>query len=65
MLDTLLGDVVARGRTVVMTSHNLDRAANLAQRIDILSKGVIAASVKSAEIDPLGLSELYHTVTHV
>ena len=45
MLDTLLRDVAERGRTVVMTSHNLDRAADLAQRIDILSKGVIAASV--------------------
>jgi heme exporter protein A len=64
MLDTLLRDVAARGRTVVMTSHNLDRAAELAQRIDILSKGVIAASVKQAEIDPLELPKLYRSVTH-
>jgi heme exporter protein A len=64
MLDTLLRDVAARGRTVVMTSHNLDRAADLAQRIDILSKGVIAASVKRAEIDPLELPKLYRSVTH-
>ena len=64
MLDTLLRDVAVRGRTVVMTSHNLDRAADLAQRIDILSKGVIAASVKRAEIDPLELPKLYRSVTH-
>lgn len=64
MLDTLLRDVAARGRTVVMTSHNLDRAADLAERIDILSKGVIAASVKRAEIDPLELPKLYRSVTH-
>ncbi|HEY46465.1 MAG: sodium ABC transporter ATP-binding protein [Anaerolineae bacterium SM23_ 63] len=64
MLDTLLRDVAARGRTIVMTSHNLDRAADLAQRIDILSKGVIAASVKRAEIDPLDLPKLYRSVTH-
>jgi heme exporter protein A len=64
MLDALLRDVAARGRTVVMTSHNLDRAADLAQRIDILSKGVIAASVKRAEIDPLDLPKLYRSVTH-
>jgi heme exporter protein A len=64
MLDALLRDVAARGRTVVMTSHNLDRAADLAERIDILSKGVIAASVKRAEIDPLELPKLYRSVTH-
>jgi heme exporter protein A len=64
MLDTLLRDVAARGRTVVMTSHNLDRTADLAQRIDILSKGVIAASVKRTEIDPLELPKLYRSVTH-
>lgn len=64
MLDTLLRDVAARGRTVVMTSHNLDRAADLAERIDILSKGVIAASMQRAEIDPLDLPKLYRSVIH-
>jgi heme exporter protein A len=64
MLDTLLRDMSARGRTVVMTSHDLDRAADLAQRIDILSKGVIVTSVKRAEIDPLDLRKLYRSVTH-
>jgi heme exporter protein A len=65
MLDTLLRDVAARERTIVMTSHNLDQVADLAARIDILSKGVIAASVKRAEIDPLDLPKLYRSVTHV
>jgi heme exporter protein A len=64
MLDTLLRDVATRGRTVVMTSHNLDRAADLAERIDILSKGVIAASIRRDEIDPLDLPKLYRSVTH-
>ena len=32
------------GRTVVMTSHDLARAADLATRFDVLSRGVIAAS---------------------
>jgi len=64
MLDDLLRQVVTRGRTVVMTSHDLSRAASLAPRIDILSRGVISASVRSAEIDPLQLPTLYHSVTH-
>jgi heme exporter protein A len=44
MLDTVLREVAARGRTVVMTSHDLARAEELATRFDVLSRGVIAAS---------------------
>lgn len=39
MLDTVLREVAARGRTVVMTSHDLARAADLATRFDVLSRG--------------------------
>jgi heme exporter protein A len=44
MLDKVLRDVAARGRTVVMTSHDLARVEDLASRFDVLSRGVIAAS---------------------
>jgi heme exporter protein A len=44
MLDDVLQAVAGQGRTVVMTSHDLARAENLATRFDILSRGVIAAS---------------------
>ncbi len=44
MLDDVLRTVAARGRTVVMTSHDLARAEDLATRFDVLSRGVIAAS---------------------
>jgi heme exporter protein A len=44
MLDDVLKTVAGQGRTVVMTSHDLARAENLATRFDILSRGVIAAS---------------------
>jgi heme exporter protein A len=64
MLDGVLKEVAAKGRTVVMTSHDIARAADLASRIDILSKGIIAASVSAAELDPLQLSEFYRSVTH-
>ncbi len=59
MLDGVLREVAARGRTVVMTSHDLARAADLASRFDILSRGVIAASVQRAEIDPNNLLAFY------
>lgn len=45
MLDQVLREVAARGRTVVMTSHDLARVENLASRFDVLSRGVVAASV--------------------
>jgi len=51
MLDTVLGEVAARGRTVVMTSHDLARAADLASRFDVLSRGTIVASIRWDEMD--------------
>lgn len=64
MLDDALRQVAARGRTVVMTSHDLNRAADLASRIDILSRGRIAGSLPKAEIDLARLPEIYRAVTH-
>jgi ABC-type multidrug transport system ATPase subunit len=44
MLDDVLRSVASLGRTVVMTSHDLARAEDLASRFDVLSRGTIAAS---------------------
>jgi len=63
MLDEVLRRVAIAGRTVLMTSHDLPRAADLATRIDVLSRGVIAASVPQSEITPAGLIDLYRQVT--
>jgi heme exporter protein A len=59
MLDKVLRDVAAMGRTVVMTSHDLARAADLASRFDVLSRGVIAASVQRRDIQPDSLLAFY------
>jgi heme exporter protein A len=59
MLDSVLREVAARGRTVVMTSHDLARAADLASRFDILSRGVITRSVQRTEIDTDNLLAVY------
>lgn len=59
MLDGVLRQVAATGRTVVMTSHDLARTADLASRFDVLSRGVVAASVKRSEIDPNQLLAFY------
>ena len=59
MLDNVLREVAARGRTVVMTSHDLARTADLASRFDVLSRGTITASVSSGEIEPEQLPVFY------
>jgi heme exporter protein A len=59
MLDTVLREVAARGRTVVMTSHDLARVADLVSRFDVLSRGVIAASIQRSQMDPNNLLAFY------
>lgn len=59
MLDDVLRSVAAQGRTVVMTSHDLVRAEDLATRFDILSRGVIAASATSADLKKTNLLSFY------
>jgi len=59
MLDEVLQTVAAKGRTVVMTSHDLVRAEDLATRFDILSRGVIAATATSNELQQSNLLTFY------
>jgi heme exporter protein A len=59
MLDKLLLDVAGRGRTVVMTSHDLARVENLATRFDVLSHGVITASTGRDKLGKYNLLDFY------
>jgi heme exporter protein A len=59
MLDEVLKTVAAKGRTVVMTSHDLARAEDLATRFDILSRGVISASASRKEMRKTNLLSFY------
>ncbi len=59
MLDDVLRSVAAKGRTVVMTSHDLARAEDLATRFDILSRGVIVASARHEDIKNTNLLAFY------
>ena len=64
MLDGVLRDVAARGRTVLMTTHDLARALVLADRLMILSRGVIAYSARRDEVDPAGFAPTYASVVN-
>ncbi len=59
LLDAILQQVAAGGRTVVMTSHDLARAADLATRFDVLSRGAICASARRTDLPPDGLLAFY------
>ena len=59
MLDDVLKTVAAQGRTIVMTSHDLARAEELATRFDILSRGVIAASTTRRQLKKTDLLTFY------
>ncbi|MGH2619346.1 MAG: heme ABC exporter ATP-binding protein CcmA [Anaerolineales bacterium] len=64
VLDGLLTQVSSEGRTVLMTSHDLVRAARLASRVDILFGGVIGRSVRRGELPADDLANAYRQVTH-
>lgn len=59
MLDEVLNSVAAKGRTVVMTSHDLSRAEDLATRFDILSRGVITTSATQKQLKKTSLLDFY------
>lgn len=62
VLDELLKASHAEGRTILMTTHDLTRAATLPTRIVILSRGVIGYDQPTG-IEPLELAALYTEIT--
>ena len=63
MLHELLATVGTKGRTVLMTTHNLERGLSMGDRVAILAKGRIAYE---ADKDALGVESFrevyYHSV---
>ena len=59
MLDDVLKAVASKGQTVVMTSHDLARAEDLATRFDVLSRGVISASASRRDLKRTNLLAFY------
>jgi len=51
--------VTNRGRTVVMTSHDLSRIEALATRFDVLTRGNVRASIASSALPQDGILGYY------
>ncbi|HJS29317.1 MAG TPA: heme ABC exporter ATP-binding protein CcmA [Anaerolineales bacterium] len=64
MLDGILRKVALQGRTILMTSHDLVRAAELASRFEVLSRGRIAASAPRSALGGAGLLDFYRDALH-
>lgn len=62
-LDEVLRGVAARGRTVLMTTHDIPRGLALAQRVAILSGGKIAYEARCDGLDALTFATIYSEVT--
>lgn len=62
-LDGLLAEVHADGHTIVMATHDLNRAAALASRVVILSRGTVGFDEPTSALTPAGLASVYSEVT--
>ncbi len=58
-LDGILSEVMARGRTVLMSTHDLSRGLALSGRVAILSQGKIACEAPNQGLDAAALTALY------
>ena len=63
LLEEVVGDAAARSRTVLMTTHNLERGLALGHRIAILSGGRIAYQESLASVDASALRDIYFRYT--
>jgi heme ABC exporter ATP-binding subunit CcmA len=52
LLDALIVDAAGRGRTIVLASHEADRASNLADRTVTMAGGVVVPGPSLAESEP-------------
>ncbi len=64
-LDDLLLNARNETHTIIMATHQLERAVRLADRIVILQKGTVGYDAPTATIDPMQLVTDYATITGI
>ncbi|MEZ4518594.1 MAG: heme ABC exporter ATP-binding protein CcmA [Chloroflexota bacterium] len=62
LLDELLREQAALGRTILMITHDLGHGLGLADRLVILYRGQIAREVSRSEINPAAVYDVYSQV---
>ncbi|MBZ0302036.1 MAG: heme ABC exporter ATP-binding protein CcmA [Anaerolineae bacterium] len=64
-LDDLLIQAQRDGHTIIMTTHELERAARLASRVLILSRGTVGYDAPASNLTASQLAAAYADLTHV
>lgn len=64
MLNELLRSLANEGATILMASHDLERVSELANRVDVLVSGRIAASHSKTEMSTGSLARFYADALH-
>jgi heme exporter protein A len=62
-LEAVMSTVGTEGRTVVMTTHDLERGLAVADRVVILAKGRVAFEANRSELDTAAFKEAYRQHT--
>jgi heme exporter protein A len=63
VLSEILTSVAAAGRTVMLTTHDLQRGLKSCDRVVILNRGKIVYRARRDAIDPSDFGQIYHSVT--
>lgn len=63
LLDELLREQAALGRTILMITHDIGHGLSLADRLAILHRGLIAREISRDDISPAAVYDLYGEVT--
>jgi ABC-type multidrug transport system ATPase subunit len=62
-LEGVMSSVGTEGRTVVMTTHDLERGLAVADRVVILAKGRVVFEAQRADLDRAAFKEAYRQHT--
>ncbi len=63
ILSQVLESVAGAGRTVLLTTHNLERGLAACDRVIVLHRGKVVHRAERADIDPANFAGLYQSVT--
>ncbi len=59
MFGEMLAGLKSQGRTILMTTHNIDEGLDLSDRVGILAKGALVYEGSAADLDPSDFKKLY------
>jgi len=63
MLRSVLQELAASDRTVILTTHNLEQGLEMCDRAAILHRGKVAWEGPRVGVDLAGMKEIYRDVT--